>query len=320
MAGKDRTQVEDYAYTPSAFSSHRKIAIVHVDGNIVDGESGSPVMGGSFVGDKTIADILDDVRKDDSVVAVVLRVNSPGGSGLASDNMWHDLARTKAAGKPIVVSMGDYAASGGYYISSGADKIIAEPGTLTGSIGVFGGKINLGGLYEHVGVTMHTYQRGALAGLLSSTSDFSDPERAKFRQFLEGFYQTFLARVSEGRKMPVDKVHEVAQGRVWTGQQALERGLVDELGGIDLAITRARELANVPTTEDLDIERYPRRKTFVDSLMEDLEKGQSSLTVKLPPELQTGAVHDAFVTAWTLDRVFADGGVAAMLPGTIAVK
>src|SRR6185295_13739968 len=110
-----------------------------------------------FVGDRTLSDILDDVREDDQVVAVVLRVNSPGGSGLASDVIWHDLARTKAAGKPIVVSMGDYAASGGYYISCGADRIVAEPGTLTGSIGVFGGKINIAGLYEHLGVTMHTY-------------------------------------------------------------------------------------------------------------------------------------------------------------------
>jgi protease-4 len=314
LAGEDRTDIGDYTESGSPFSKNRKIAVVHADGNIVSGESGSPVLGGSFVGDRTFAEHLEQVREDDDVVAVVLRVNSPGGSGLASDEMWHEIERLKAAHKPVVVSMGDYAASGGYYISAPADLIVAQPNTLTGSIGVFGGKMNFAGLFDKAGIRMHTWQRGQLAQLLSSTSDFNDAERAKFRQFLEGFYDQFLTRVSDGRKMSKEDVHAVAQGRVWTGEQAKERKLVDELGGLDLAIQRARELANVPADETLDVLRLPRRKTIVDQLLEDLGKS------KAPPEAAIPEIHEALDAVYGLARVLQDGGVAAMLPGTLDVR
>lgn len=318
MAGKERTKLKAYHAQGlgSAFSTGKTIAVVYAEGQIVSGESGSPVFGGQMIGDTSLLETLDDVREDEDVAAVVLRVNSPGGSGLASDNIWRGVERLKAAGKPVVVSMGDYAASGGYYISANADKIVAQPGTLTGSIGVFGGKMNIAGLYEKVGITMHTFKRGELATLFSSTSDFSDPERAKFREFLEGFYKTFVTRVSDGRKMPYDDVHAVAQGRVWTGTQAKERGLVDELGGLDVAIDAARGLASIPEGEEVTIERLPRRHTFVEQLMEDLQP-QSRLPVELAavPELA-----ESYRSLFLLARVLEDGGVAAMLPGRIEIE
>jgi len=313
ICGEERTEIEDYHESPSPFASGKKLAVLHADGAIVSGDSGGSMFGGSSIGDRTVIDTLDDLREDDDVAAVVLRVNSPGGSGLASDNIWHAIKRVKEAGKPVVVSMGDYAASGGYYIAAPADWIVAEPTTLTGSIGVFGGKMNLGGVFGNLGITTHTWQRGAMSDLFSSTNDFTEPERAKFREFLQGFYDTFVSRVSEGRKMTPEGVHAVAQGRVWTGAQAKERGLVDELGGLDVAITKATELAKVEG-ETLTVERFPKRRTFVEQITEDLQKSQ------LPPEMSVPEVKKAWATFETLDRVLADGGVAAMLPETFDIR
>ncbi len=315
IAGEERVKLSKY-HRSAPSGGTKTIAVVHAEGQIVSGESGSPMLGGSMLGDTTFSEMLDEVRENEDVVAVVLRVNSPGGSGLASDNMWHDIERLKAAGKPIVVSMGDYAASGGYYIAANADRIVAEPGTLTGSIGVFGGKMNVAGLYDKVGVKLYTWQRGQLAQLLSPTSDFSEVERAKFRQFLEGFYETFLDRVAKGRGMSRDEVHAVAQGRVWTGEQALERKLVDELGGVDVAIARARELAKVGIDEEVRIQRLPERKTFIEQLISDFEKKDQAA---MAPELAVPGVRRALGTLESLDRVLSDGGVAAMLPGTLRV-
>lgn len=327
LAGEDRTPVKKYREHGSAFSSNPRIAVVHAEGQIVSGKSGSPLFGGAFVGDETMHEIFEEVREDEDVVAVVLRVNSPGGSGLASDAMWHDLERIQADGKPVVVSMGDYAASGGYYIAAGADRIVAEPGTLTGSIGVFGGKMNFAGLFDKAGVTMHTWQRGQLAGMLSGTTDFSDAERAKFRQFLEGFYDVFLQRVADGRKMDKAAVHEIAQGRVWTGQQALERGLVDELGGLDVAVTRARELAKVAEDAEVDILRLPRRKTLVDQILDDMGSTApqgaveaAAVEAALAEAVAVPEVRESLGRLLGLARVLEDGGVAATLPGTIRIE
>ncbi len=314
LAGEERTELADYREVESPLRSAKTIAVVHAEGQIISGESGSPVFGGSLVGDRTLAELFEQVREDEDVAAVVLRVNSPGGSGLASDAIWHEIKRTREAGKPVVVSMGDYAASGGYYIAAAADAIVAEPGTLTGSIGVFGGKMNLAGLYDKLGITLHTWQRGQLSGLLSSTSDFNDAERAKFREFLEGFYQVFLTRVADGRGMTREQVHAVAQGRVWTGAQAKERKLVDELGGLDVALAKARTLAGIGADEDVGILRLPKRKTFLDELFEDLQQAEA------PAEMLVPEVRDAYARLYALSRVLEGGGVAAMLPHTVTIR
>jgi protease-4 len=253
---------------------------------------------------------------------VVLRVNSPGGSGSASDAIWNAVRLTKAE-KPVVVSMGDYAASGGYYISMGADRIYAQPGTLTGSIGVFGGKMNLAGLYAQVGVQLHTTQRGAYANLLSSTSDFTDAERAKFRTFLETFYDIFVEKAAEGRDMTRDELHAVAQGRVWTGAQALERGLVDELGGLDAAVAHAASLARERGAEadaEVRIVRFPERKGFVDQLIEELTgESQDAAARAAVASLPLPAARDTLAALSRLERVLADPA-AALLPGDLTIQ
>ncbi|MFZ5481073.1 MAG: signal peptide peptidase SppA [Myxococcota bacterium] len=313
LAGEERTTLGEYRPDGgNPFGGGKKIVVVHAEGSIISGESGNPVFGGSFVGDRSFAEMLEDVRDDEDVVAVVLRVNSPGGSGLASDNMWRELQRVRTGGKPVVVSMGDYAASGGYYIATASDRIVAEPGTLTGSIGVFGGKLNFGGMFEKIGVTTHTWQRGQLAGLFSGTSDFSDAERAKFRSFLETFYETFLGRVAEGRKLSRDEVHAVAQGRVWTGEQALGHKLVDELGGLDVAIARARELAGVGAEEEVTLERLPRRRTFLDQLLDDMQSAEAPAVL--------AELRPTFARLEALARVLDGGGVAAVMPVAIEIR
>lgn len=320
LAGEERTSLRAYHKSRNKgdllAGTHPKIAVVHAEGAITSGKSSESIFGGRSVGDETMEEILTDIREDDRVSAVVLRVNSPGGSGLASDNIWRQVALTREAGKPVVVSMGDYAASGGYYIAAGADHIVAEPGTLTGSIGVFGGKMNLRGLYEKVGVSLHTWQRGELANLLSSTSGFNEAERAQFRGFLQGFYDIFLARVAAGRDLSTEAVHAVAQGRVWTGEQALAHGLVDELGGLETAVAKAKELGGIGPDDKVTVERFPRQKTFFEVLQEQMQPEAA-----VPAEL---ALVPELARSWSdlllLGRVLEDGGVAAMLPGRIEIR
>jgi protease-4 len=208
--------------------------------------------------------------------------------------------------------MANYAASGGYYIAAPADWIVAHPGTITGSIGVFGGKMNLSGLYEKLGMTEFTWKRGMEADLFSSSSGFSEGGRDTYRRFLTDFYEVFLSRVGEGRGMDRDAVHAVAQGRVWTGTQAMERGLVDELGGLDVAVAKAAELAG---TEDYGMTILPKRKDFFELLVEDLGGSTNAhITVELP-----GMDSDALAPIVLMDRVLQDG-VAAMLPGNLRIN
>lgn len=307
-----------------------RIAVLYAEGAIVNGSSGESIFGGQSIGDRTVCSQLRELREDEDIDAVVLRVNSPGGSGSASDAIWRELMLTRAV-KPVVVSMGDYAASGGYYISMGADHIVAEPGTLTGSIGVFGGKMNLSGAMAKLGLSHHTTQRGAQATIFSGMHDFDEPGRERFRRFLQVFYDTFVTKAAQGRDMGFDELHAVAQGRVWTGQQALERGLVDELGGLDTAVDKALELtgAGVPL-DQVTVLRFPERKSFVEQLMEELEGkdpgveqaaalalDQAALR-RLAQETPgaAAALHDALV----LQRILAEGQVAAMLPGHIEIR
>lgn len=292
------------------------VAVVHADGPIVSGDSEGGLFGDANLADKTFARWMKEVRESDDVKAVVLRVNSPGGSGLASDMMWREITRTQAAGKPVVVSMANYAASGGYFIAAPADWIVAQPSTITGSIGVFGGKLNLAGAYDKIGLTTHSYTRGAEADLFSPTAGFSEDGRQAFRRFLADFYGHFLDRVADGRDMTPDQVHEVAQGRVWTGRQAVERGLVDELGGLHTAVAKAAELAEL-APDSYGIRRLPRQKGLVEVLMEDLTKSS-----KVSVDVNLGAPllgDDEVRMLLTLDRVLADG-VAAILPGALEVR
>ncbi len=279
----------------------KKIAVVYAAGTIVSGEGEEGMFGGGVLADRPFAEWMQDIRNDDSVAAVVLRVDSPGGSGLASDMMWREIKLTQKSGRPVVVSMGDYAASGGYYISAPADHIVAQRGTLTGSIGVFGGKMALAGVWENLRMTSFSFKRGAESDLLSSSIPFSDEGRRVFREFLQDFYDTFLDRVAEGRGMTRDAVHAVAQGRVWTGEQALAYGLVDELGGLDVAMAKAAELGSAG--DDFQIEVWPKQKTIFEMLAEDLQGSRQALISV--PQLDAGIRELAL-----LDTLLAQGAVA----------
>lgn len=321
VGGDDRKGMRAYIRDKRAqwAKGAEKIAVIYASGSIVSGESGDQLLGGSTIGDRTVIEQLEDVREDDSVKAVVLRVNSPGGSGSASDRIWRAVALTKAQ-KPVVVSMGDYAASGGYYISMGSDHIFAEPGTLTGSIGVFGGKMDFGGFYEEwLKMNLYTTERGEHATLLSANESFDDGDREIFRSFLQGFYTTFVTKAAEGRDMSYDELHQVAQGRVWTGEQALERDLVDELGGTNDAIAKAAELAGL---ESYGIRRIPERKSFFEELMDELnespaEASAASVFAELPEPVQAGLRH-----ASQLEQVLGPTGLgaAAMLPYELSFR
>jgi protease-4 len=242
--------------------SGEHIALVVAEGEIVDGRSTESPFGGRAVGDRTLVESLREIRGRRNIRAVVLRIDSPGGSGNASDAVWQELRRLRRD-KPVIVSMGDVAASGGYYIACAADEIVADPATITGSIGVFGGKLNVLGLYRKLGLNVETVSRGKHAAMWSPFSDFDPEEEALYQKSLDQFYDVFLARVAEGRKMTPALVDSIGQGRVWSGLAAKQRGLVDRFGGLHEAMEVARARAHIDPKADLVIDVYPRpRKTF----------------------------------------------------------
>ena len=234
----------------------RHVALIYATGPIRRGRSGRGLVSGGAMGSDTISAALRAAADDDSARAIVLRVNSPGGSYVASDTIWREVVRARNAGKPVVVSMGDVAASGGYYIAMGADAIVAQPGTVTGSIGVLSGKPVLGELLGRAGVTTDSVTEGAHSGMFATTRPFSDDEWALVNDWLDHIYADFTGKVASGRRMSAERVHELARGRVWTGADALAHGLVDEIGGLDRATAIARRRAGLPVGAPLRI--YPR--------------------------------------------------------------
>ena len=234
------------------------LALVHVTGPIHLGRSGRrPFVGGS-AGCDTVTAAIRSATEARDVKAIVLRVASPGGSYVASDAIWRQVALTRQAGKPVVVSMGDVAASGGYFVSMGADAIVAEPATITGSIGVVAGKQVFEGLANRLGIG-HEGVTGAKHGLMfSPLQGFSEEEWERLNAWLDRIYDDFTAKVAGGRGLSADRVHQIARGRVWTGADAKERGLVDELGGLGLAMEVARERAGLPPSAQPELRTYPR--------------------------------------------------------------
>jgi protease-4 len=249
-------------------SKKAKIAVIYAVGEIVNGRgSVSPFGGDSVVGSTTMIEAIRDAEKDETVKAIVLRVDSPGGSALASDLIWKELAKSK---KPVVASMGDVAASGGYYISMAAKKIYAEPGTLTGSIGVVGGKIVTGGLFNWLGMKTDVISRGANSGLESSEKPWTESERSVMTRLMQEVYDQFLDKTVAGRKkagveMTKEKLLTLAGGRVWTGRQAKANGLVDELGTLEDAVAAAKKLAG-QEGKDLELLTLPKPRSIIEKL------------------------------------------------------
>ncbi len=242
-----------------------RIAVIYACGMIVSGESEDNALVGPILGSETLIEAMKVARESRRVKAVVLRIDSPGGSGAAADAIWRETRRLRER-KPVVVSMGDVAASGGYWMATGVDAIVAEPLTLTGSIGVVGGKLYLKPFYDWIGVSKEILKRGRNADLYTDYSRFTDEQRRMVRDSMLALYREFLARASEGRGKSADEIDRLGQGRVWTGGQALENGLVDELGGLADAVARARVLARIPAGRPVGIDIYPRPKGFLETL------------------------------------------------------
>ena len=244
-----------------------RLALVRAVGEIVSGESESDPFGTEMVGADTLVRGIREAGQDDRVRAIVLRVDSPGGVGTASDAVWREIGLVRRR-KPVVVSMGDVAASGGYYVAMNADAIVAQPATITGSIGVFSGKFSLRGLYEKIGLRREVVRRGRHATLFSSWEPWTQEERNRIRHLNEVFYETFVTKAAEGRGRTPEEIDAVAQGRVWTGQEALAAGLVDRLGGLDTAVALAKEKAGIPPGQEVVLTPLPERKGFLEMLRE----------------------------------------------------
>ena len=243
-----------------------RIAVVYAEGVINFGSSTIDFPGaGRVVGSRTTAEAVRAARDDPSIEAIVLRIDSPGGAATAADVIWRELSLAREE-KPLVASMGDVAASGGYYIAAPAHAIVAQPGTLTGSIGVFGGKFAAAGAFDKVGVGIDGVTYGAQADIFSPVDRFSDAARAAMQAQMDDVYERFLQVVAEGRAMSRDEAHAVAQGRVWTGRQALVRGLVDELGGLRRAVALAQERAGIDADEEVTLVPFPGPRSFVEVL------------------------------------------------------
>jgi protease-4 len=213
------------------------------------------------MGSDSVAAALRAAIEDKNVKAIIFRVDSPGGSYVASDTIWRETIRAKQAGKPVIVSMGDLAGSGGYFVAMAADKIVAQPGTITGSIGVLGGKMITNGLWDKLGVSWDEVHVGANATMFTGTKDYSPAEWAEFQGWLDRVYADFTGKVAEGRRLPRERVLEIAKGRIYTGEDAKSLGLVDELGGYPVAIKLAKEAASIPESEEVYLRVFPAKKS-----------------------------------------------------------
>ncbi len=249
-------------------SVEKRIAVVYAVGEIVEGKGAGDMFGNSALGSTVLIEALRKAADDPKVVAVVLRIDSPGGSATASDLIWRETVRIK---KPLIASMGDVAGSGGYYIAMGARTIIAEPGTLTGSIGVIGGKLVTGGLYDKVGIHTEIISRGKNSGTLSATQPFTPDERKAWTALLEETYGQFVSKAAEGRKMDRTKLEALAQGRVYTGRMAKQNGLVDQLGTLRDAIVAAKQAAGLKADAEVEILTLPQPKSVFEQLFGDAQ-------------------------------------------------
>ncbi|MFQ6044412.1 MAG: signal peptide peptidase SppA, partial [Candidatus Poribacteria bacterium] len=269
-------------YEPDWRNPSPKIALIYAEGMIVSGKSFSnPLTGDKMMGAKTITKALKRARLDSSVKAIVLRIDSSGGFIQPSDSIWREVSLAKER-KPVIVSMGDVAASGGYYIAAPADVIVAEPGTITGSIGVISGKYSLKGLYDKIGIKKEILKRGKYADFYTDYGNYPKEEQAIIKRQIKLMYDDFVHKVAQGRNMTDAEVDQIGRGRVWTGSQAKTNGLVDRIGGLNLALKIAKERAGLSKNAEVQIIRMPKPDIF--SRLFDL----NLLRAKFPSsELQT---------------------------------
>ena len=279
-----------------------KVAVIYAVGGIDDGNQDG------IVSDKLV-ETIDKVTKDDAVKSVVFRVSSPGGSAYGSEQIWRALSNLKAK-KPLIVSMGDYAASGGYYISSMADEIVAQPNTITGSIGIFGIIPNISGLNSKLGLTYDGVKTNKLSDAISVNRPFRPEERELMQNYVNRGYELFVKRCADGRKKTVDQIKAIAEGRVWTGEDALRIGLVDKIGGIDEAIAIAAKKAKLTA---YNVKEYPAKEDFASKLMKSFGEDMETKIVKA----QLGENYKIFKELKNIEKI---NGIQARLPYDLNIK
>jgi len=286
----------------------RRIALVVGEGEITRGSGSNSIDDDQGITSSGLTKVLRQVQNDGSISGVILRVNSPGGDGVASDEILEQ-AKDLSKKKPLVISMSDLAASGGYFISMTGDPIVAYPNTLTGSIGVIFAKPNLHGLYDKIGVNKQVLTRGHFAALDSDYEPLTPDAQQKLRTQIDEFYRVFVSRVADGRKRSYDQIEPLAQGRVWVGEQARQNGLIDQLGGLDRAIEMVKKRAHIPSEENVSIVAYPARRSVLDVLM---SRSEDSATAELKVIRRVFAGFPA--GAW------AQGGFLKIMPYVIRVQ
>jgi protease IV len=323
-AGQRRDRIDSDEYgristTSLGLNRGPRIAVIYAAGAITSGKSGYDPLNGAVAGADTLIEYIRQARHDSSIRAIVLRIDSPGGSAAASDAIWRELqiAKTERADRPLVASMSDLAASGGYYIAMPAQVIVAQPSTLTGSIGIFGGKVVTGGVYEKLGARIESTSIGRRAEIDSPARPFNQDELKKVNEELQAFYDQFVEKVADARHSTPEQIDAVAQGRVWTGRQAKQNHLIDELGGLDRAIAIAKQRAKIPADSDVEIVIYPPRKSFYELLSDQFSGSNESAAVAawLDTNLSTGEVEVLRTMRGPL-ALFKRGEPLALMPFT----
>lgn len=297
-----------------------RIAVIYASGDIGSGKSNDGPYGDQSVGSDTLSKAIIDAAEDKNIKAIVIRVDSPGGSSYASDIIWHAVETAKKT-KPVVISMGDVAASGGYYIACNANKIIAQPSTFTGSIGIYAGKPVIKGFYDWLGISNEYVMRGKLAGMFRETEKFTPEERAKFEEMIKStYYDDFVPKVAKGRGRDKEYIDSIGQGRVWMGSQAKENGLVDEFGGLDKAVEVAKGLAGIPPEKGIERVIMPYPRSFFEELFntggDSNTKAQQQRAAfdALPEDVRRGLRYAAM-----MDRM-KRGEMMAMMPFELRIK
>lgn len=307
---------------PQARSSRNpKIAVIHASGMIMPGASSSDFLGASTLGSDTLVKAIQTASNDATVKAIVLRIDSPGGSALASDLIWRAIEKVE---KPVIASMGDVAGSGGYYIAMGADTIFAEPGTITGSIGVVGGKIALEGLFNKIGITTSVVALGKNSGILSTTSGFTDSERAAMTKLLLDIYKQFTEKAAQGRKMEYAKLEKLARGRIYSGATAVKLGLVDKLGTLEDAVEHAKQLAKLGPEDKVERLILPKPTSPLESLFGPLnpdEQARVSADSALFHAMKAISpdLADDLRNAWQINKLARESRLMLM-PFTIRIR
>lgn len=310
----ERLSFNDYRHVSAqalGFDDGPAIALIYAVGPITLGSGGVDVSGAEVVGSEAIVSAIRAAREDQAIEAIILRIDSPGGAAVASDIIWRELTLARED-KPVIASMSDVAASGGYYLAMPADVIVAQPATLTGSIGVFSGKFSLGDALHKLGVNLETVSDGLMADMNSPVAPYTEEARRRVQRQIDHIYEEFLVRVAQGREMTRDAVHAVAQGRVWTGRQAKEVGLIDELGGLVQAIANAKEEAGIDPDQSIRLVTYPRPRTFLEMLSTSFVAWSGSVG---PSWLNVLASRFPATLAFPLQH-FRQGEALALMPFT----